>query len=192
MKEIILIIAIAVVCSCGVKLGAGAENTAAANNNSQVNTTAVQPNSTAALPQTAAKSSAPQCTGFQSTGKKLISKQTFPFDHEPFKGACFVTFASKEDMADDSDVPRGSTFHIYKDGKAVYEFPDAFGGLSACWVEAVAFEDLNGDAKTDVVIAGKCLGARDSYSMNAVYHNDGRTFTTHHDANSKLDDLDTI
>ncbi len=190
MKETILLLAIAIVCSCSVKLGAGGDNLSAANQTAQTN--AAHPGTTTDAPQAAAKSSVPNCTGFQSTGKKLITKQSFPFDHEPFKGSCFVTFASKEEMVDDTDVPRGSTFYIYQDGKEVYQFPDAFGGLSGCWVEAVAFDDLNDDARIDVIVAGKCLGAKDSYSMNAVYRNNGRAFTTDQDANSKLEELDSI
>jgi len=125
-------------------------------------------------------------------GKRLIASQTFVFDHDPFKGSCFVTFASKEDMVDEKDVPRGSTFHIFKDGKKVYDFPDAFAGTQACWVDAVGFEDLNGDGKTDVVIAGSCLSARDSYPQNAVFANKGDKFSTNESANELLNDATTV
>ncbi|MBK7709174.1 MAG: hypothetical protein IPJ30_26320 [Acidobacteria bacterium] len=125
-------------------------------------------------------------------GKKLIASQTFVFDNEPFKGSCFVTFANREDMVDEKDVPRGSTFHIFKDGKKVFDFPDAFAGTQACWVEAVGFEDLNDDKKTDVIIAGSCLSARDSYPQNAVYSNEGNGFTTRDESNELLNEFKTV
>lgn len=133
-----------------------------------------------------------ECLKAKMDGKRLIASQTFLFDHEPFKGSCFVTFASKEDMLDEKDVPRGSTFHLFKDGKKVYDFEDAFDGQSACWVEAVAFEDLDGDKKTDVVVAGSCLGAKDSYPSNAVYMNKGSEFQTIASANQKLEKFTKI
>ncbi len=133
-----------------------------------------------------------ECLKATMSGKKLIASQTFVFDHEPFKGSCFVTFASKDDMVDDKDVPRGSTFHIFEAGKKVYDFPDAFAGTSACWVEAVAFNDLNADGKIDVVIAGSCLAARDSYPQNAVYSNEGNGFTTRDESNELLSEAKTV
>lgn len=132
------------------------------------------------------------CLTAKMAGKRLIANQTFLFDYEPFKGSCFVTFASKEDMLDEKDVPRGSTFHIFKDGKKIYDFEDAFDGQQACWVEAVAFEDLDGDKKTDVIVAGSCLAAKDSYPSNAVYMNKGTEFQTIASANQKLEKFTTI
>lgn len=87
----------------------------------------------------------------------------------------------------EQSVPRGSTFYIYTESKQVAELPDAFGGQKGCWVEAVGFSDLNGDGKTDIVVAGKCLGAKDSYPSNAVYANNGKGFTT--DATSETKSL---
>ena len=139
---------------------------------------------TAATKPTADKSA---CLTAKLNGKRLIANQTFAFDFEPFKGSCFVTFASKEDMLDEKDVPRGSTFHIFKDGKNVYDFEDAFDGQPACWVEGVGFEDLNGDGKTEVIIAGKCLAAKNSYPMNAIYENYQDDFHTYHSQNEALD-----
>ncbi|HMS41731.1 MAG TPA: hypothetical protein PKE69_15980, partial [Pyrinomonadaceae bacterium] len=69
-----------------------------------------------------------ECLKAKMDGKRLIADQTFVFDFKPFPKSCFVTFASKEDMLDEKDVPRGSTFHIFKDGKLNYDFPDAFDG----------------------------------------------------------------
>lgn len=136
--------------------------------------------------------SSQNCSTVTLPGKTLIKKQTFTFDHKPFNGACFVTFGSKQEMLEETDVPRGSTFYIYRDGKQVFTFPDAFGGQSACWVEGVAFNDLNGDGLTDVAMAGSCLAARDSYPSNAVYVNTGSGFTTDDQANEKLQDLRSL
>ena len=89
-------------------------------------------------------------------------------------------------------MPRGSTFYIYKYGKQIYEFEDAFDGQPACWVEGVGFEDLNGDGKIEVIIAGSCLGAKDSYPMNAVYENHNDDFRTFRVQNENLDNLKTV
>lgn len=133
-----------------------------------------------------------ECLKAKMEGKRLIASQTFLFEYEPFRGSCFVTFASKEDMLDEKDVPRGSTFHIFKDGKKVYDFEDAFDGQAACWVEGVGFEDLNNDGKIDVVMAGSCLGAKNSYPSNAIYMNKGNEFQTIASANQKLEKFKTI
>jgi len=132
------------------------------------------------------------CLTAKIEGKKLIPAQTFVFDFEPFPKSCFVTFANKEDMLDDKDLPRGSTFYIYKGGKQVYQFADAFDGQPACWVEGVGFEDLNADKKVDVVIAGKCLAAKDSYPLNAVYMNVNDVFKTDSTSNQLLESFTTI
>jgi hypothetical protein len=132
------------------------------------------------------------CLTAKIAGKRLIANQTFVFDYEPFKESCFVTFASKEDMLDEKDVPRGSTFYIFKDGKQIYDFEDAFDGQPACWVEGVGFEDLNGDGKTEVIIAGKCLAAKDSYPVNAIYENYQDDFHTYPSQNETLDNFTTI
>ena len=175
--------------ACSVKIGENTSNDKPASGQT-AGAPAANANQAAASP-TPPAASASACTGFKSPGKVLVAKQTFPFDHEPYPRSCFVTFASKDDMVDDKDLPRGSTFHIYTDGKEVFEFPDAFGGQSACWVEAISFDDLNADGKTDVVMAGKCLGAKDAYPTNAVYENVGRGFVTNEEANSELDELKT-
>ncbi|MBX3300319.1 MAG: hypothetical protein KF736_12745 [Acidobacteria bacterium] len=142
-------------------------------------------------PETKPEAAKIDCKGLSMPGKIAIPKQTFPFDNEPFKGSCFATFGSKEDMLDAKDLPRGSTFHIFKDGKKVYDLPDAFDGMGACWVEAISFDDLNGDKLVDVIMAGSCLSARDSYPQNAVYVNTGKGFTTDSDANEKLQGMKT-
>ena len=163
----------------GAQAGAGSSNST--NQNKPVNT--------APANALAAKPVGDKCNDLKLSGKNFIAKQSFPIDFEPFTGGCFATFGSKEDMLDEKDVPRGSTFHIFKGGKSVLELPDAFDGQAACWVEAVSFKDLNGDGKTDIIMAGSCLGAKDSYPSNAVYANNGKRFTTDAEANSKLSEL---
>ena len=183
---------------CSINVGSNQQATAPNQN------AASQPASTANAAKTespgtgtptvadALKPAPANCASVKIPGLKFIAKQSFAFDYKPYEGSCFVTFASEEDMLDDKDVPRGSTFHVFKDGKQVFEFPDAFAGQPACWVEAVAFDDLNGDDQTDVVMAGKCLGAKDSYSANAVYINNGKTFITKEAANGLLGAFSTV
>lgn len=175
---------------CGLRGGATADNsTSTGPNTGPSEQQPARPATPVNAAETSGGSSA--CGPVSMAGKVFVRKQSFAFDHEPFRGGCFVTFASKDDMVDERDVPRGSTFHIFKEGKKVYDFPDAFGGQTACWVEAVSFKDLNADGKTDVIMAGKCLGARDSYPANAVYANTGRGFSTDDEANNKLESLKT-
>lgn len=133
-----------------------------------------------------------ECLKAKMDGKRLIADQTFVFDYKPFPKSCFVTFASKEDMLDEKDVPRGSTFHIFKDGKLDYDFPDPFDEQSACWVEGVGFDDLNGDGDTDVIIAGSCLGAKSGYPANAVYENYNDDFRTYAVQNKNLENLKSV
>lgn len=165
--------------SNGAQAGAGNANTASQN----------KPVNAAPANAVVAKPAGDKCNNLKLSGKNFIAKQSFPIDFEPFPGGCFATFGSKEDMLDEKDVPRGSTFHIFKGGKSVLELPDAFDGQAACWVEAVSFKDLNGDGKTDIIMAGSCLAAKDSYPSNAVYVNNGSRFTTDAEANSKLNEL---
>lgn len=192
---IVLITSFATACSFNIGSNS-ATNAGTASNTSNSYSTADNSNANArTVPPTAETKAVvdpAKCSAFSQSGKRFISNQSFRVDFEPFKGACFVTFGSREDMLDEKDLPRGSTFYFYKDGKQVFELPDAFNGQSSCWVEAVAFNDLNDDGKTDIVMAGKCLGAKDSYPSNAVYANNGRGFTTDADANEKLEDLTTV
>ncbi len=150
----------------------------------------VKPNSTTtATPKVETKSAAASCSPVEREGKRQIKSQSFPLDFKPFANMCFVTLASLEDMSDEKDVPRGSTFHIYQNGNSVVDLPDAFDGQSACWVEGVVFKDLNMDGLTDIVMAGSCLGAKNSYPSNAIFVNSGKDFTTNSEANQKLENL---
>ena len=196
MKKALFLLTISIAsfaAACSFNIGTNAATTSnASNTNSAANNANAPARTVAPTAETKAAAEPAKCGAFSQAGKRFIASQSFPFDFEPFKGSCFVTFASKEEMMNDKDVPRGSTFYIYKDDKQVFELPDAFGGQSGCWVEAVGFSDLNGDGKTDIVMAGKCLGAKDSYPSNAVYANNGKGFTTDADANEKLEELKTV
>lgn len=129
------------------------------------------------------------CLKIKAAGKKVDEKQTFAFDHEPFPGACFVTLHDPEF----DDPALGSEFFIFKDGRQVYKFPGAFNGVTTgCWAEAVAFQDLNEDGLTDVIIAGMCSAKSAPYSENMVYVNNGKDFATSEDANYTLEKFKKI
>lgn len=196
MKKALFLLTISIAsfaAGCSFNIGTNAATPSnVSTTNSAANNANAPARAAAPTAETKAAAEPAKCGAFSQAGKRFISSQSFPFDFEPFKGSCFVTFASKEEMMDDKDVPRGSTFYIYTDGKQAFELPDAFAGQSGCWVEGVGFSDLNGDGKTDIVLAGKCLGAKDSYPANAVYVNNGKGFTTDADANEKLEELKTV
>jgi hypothetical protein len=193
MKAILFIILLAYSSACSINLSS--PNSAAAPNQNASNTTTqkpdekAQPASTVTTPKNEPKPAAVNCPPVKRAGKRQIKSQSFPFNFKPFTNACFVTFASVEEMLDEKDVPRGSTFHIYQDGESVLDLPDAFDGQTACWIEGVAFKDLNGDGLTDIVLAGSCLGAKNSYPSNAIYVNNGEDFTTNAEANQKLENF---
>jgi hypothetical protein len=84
-------------------------------------------------------------------------------------------------------------FAIHKDGAKIFDFPNRFNGVEfGCWVEGVAFEDLNDDNLKDIVIAGKCSAKSAPYNENMVYVNTGSEFTTNENANLKLQDFNKI
>ena len=129
------------------------------------------------------------CASVDAGDNAVQAKQTFPMDFAPFTNSCFVTAYNPEY----DDPPLESEFAIYKDGKKVFDFPSQFNGVEyGCWVEGVAFEDLNGDNLKDVVVIGKCSAKTAPYNENMVYVNTGRDFTTNEDANSKLADFKRI
>ncbi|MGC2237655.1 MAG: hypothetical protein WA584_15945 [Pyrinomonadaceae bacterium] len=164
--------------------------------NNAVQAKANEPAKSESTEATPAKTVAPKdksaCLKARLDRKKLIADQTFVFDYEPFPKSCFVTFGNLDEMMDDKDLPRGSTFYIYRDGEQIYEFADAFDGQTGCWVEGVGFEDLNDDGKTEVIVAGRCLGAKDSYTSNAVYINSGDDFQTSAEQNRLIENFKTI
>ena len=140
--------------------------------------------------EAAGKSATLKCLETKTGNFKVNRKQTFAFDFEPFKQSCFVTSFDPE-YGD--DPPLESSFAIYKNEKKAFDFPSQFNGVtSGCWVEAVAFQDLNEDRLTDIIVVGKCSAKNAPYNENMVYVNTGKTFTTREDANFQLADKTTI
>ena len=134
-------------------------------------------------------SAAAACYAVDAGKKTVLRSQTFAIDFEPYKNSCFVTSHDPQYK----DPPLDSEFAIYRDGRKVFDFPDQFNGVTVgCWIEAVAFQDVNGDNLTDIVIVGKCSAKTAPYNENMVYLNNGKTFFTREDANSQLSDLKTV
>ncbi len=119
----------------------------------------------------------------------VYKKQTFAIDFEPFRYSCFVTSNNPEF----DGPPMESQFAIYKNGKKVFDFPSQFNGVNfGCWIDAVSFQDLNDDKKTDVIVVSKCQAKMGDYNENTVYINDGKGFTTREDANTQLSEFKSI
>jgi hypothetical protein len=130
-----------------------------------------------------------ECLNVEAGDKAVQEKQTFPIDFEPFRTSCFVTAYNPEF----DDPPLESEFAIYTDGKEVFKFPDQFNGVQfGCWVTGVAFQDLNADGLTDIIVAGMCSAKTAPYSENMVYANTGKSFVTNIEANYKLQDFKKI
>lgn len=126
------------------------------------------------------------CTKINTGDKAILKSQTFPIDFAPYKNSCFVTVHNPEY----TDPPLDSEISIYRNGEEVFYFPNQFNGVTVgCWVDAVSFQDLNGDSLTDIIVVGKCSGKSGSYNENVVYVNTGRSFLTDEDANYKLSDF---
>jgi hypothetical protein len=130
------------------------------------------------------------CMNTDVGGKRAVQKgQTFAIDFEPFKGSCFVTSYNPEY----GDSHMDTDFGIYKAGKKVFSFPSEFNGSTfGCWVDAAAFQDLNHDGLTDIIVIGKCAAKQTDYNENMVYMNTGKAFTTREDGNNQLSDFNTV
>lgn len=129
------------------------------------------------------------CLSVDAGDNDIVKNQTFPVDFAPFDNSCFVTANNPEF----DDPPMESEFAIYKDGVKVFDFPSQFNGVTfGCWVEAVAFEDLNGDNLKDVAVVGKCSAKSAPYNENMIYVNTGKAFTSDENANYKLADFKKI
>ncbi len=127
------------------------------------------------------------CANLKRDGMKLDKKQTFPVDFAPFENSCFATFHEH----DFEDPPLGEKFYIYKDGKEIYEFPEQTEAATYT-IEGVAFEDLNGDNLTDVIVVGSIGLKFGTVYSSQVYANNSRGFDTNSDANIELDDFTKI
>jgi hypothetical protein len=129
------------------------------------------------------------CAKVDTGDKKVLEKHTFPIDFAPFEKSCFVTSYNPEY----DNPPMEAEFAVYTNGKKVFDFPNQFNGVTfGCWVDAVAFEDLNGDNLKDIVVVGKCSAKTAPYNENMVYVNTGKAFTTSEDANYKLSDFTKV
>lgn len=129
------------------------------------------------------------CARVETGDNEILAAQTFPVDFAPFVNSCFVTSYNPEY----DDPPMETEYAIYKDGEKVFDFPNRFNGVEfGCWVEGVAFEDLNGDNLKDIVVAGKCSAKTAPYNENMVYVNTGSEFVTDEQANSRLRDFKKI
>ena len=135
------------------------------------------------------KTTKADCLQVETGDNAIQAAQTFPVDFAPFANGCFITSYNPEY----DDPPMETEFAIYQDGKKVFDFPNRFNGVEfGCWVEGVAFEDLNADDLKDVVVAGKCSAKSQSYNENMVYVNTGNAFTTDENANLKLGDFKKV
>lgn len=139
--------------------------------------------------ETAGKSATLACQTVDPGEYELYKKQTFAIDFEPFRNSCFVTSHNPEF----DDPPMESQYAIFKNGKKVFDFPSQFNGVNfGCWIEAVSFQDLNEDKRTDVIVVSKCQAKMGDYNENTVYDNDGKGFTTREDANTQLSEFKTV
>ena len=130
------------------------------------------------------------CQSIDPGEHKVYKKQTFAIDFEPFRNSCFV---STFDPEYGDDPPLESEYAIYRNGKKAFDFPSQFNGVTVgCWVEAVSFQDLNGDKRNDVIVISRCSGKSATYNENTLYINDGRGFTTRDDANMALGEFSSI
>ena len=140
--------------------------------------------------ETAGQSATLKCQSVDAGEQKVYKKQTFAIDFEPFRGSCFV---STYDPEFGDDPPLQSEYAIYKNGRKVFDFPNQFNGVNfGCWPEAVAFPDLNGDKRNDVIVIGKCSGKDRTYNENSVFINDGKGFASRDDANMALSEFGTV
>jgi hypothetical protein len=152
--------------------------------------TAAAASSPESTPEGAAGQSATLACQSVDTGEyDLYKKQTFAIDFDPFHNSCFVTSHNPKY----SDPPIESKFAIYRNGKQVFDFPSQFNGRnSGCWIDAVSFQDLNDDKKTDVIVVSKCEAKMGDYNENSVYVNTGKAFTTREDANMQLGEMTSV
>ncbi|HRH42180.1 MAG TPA: hypothetical protein PKY82_11185 [Pyrinomonadaceae bacterium] len=128
------------------------------------------------------------CQSLKKKDLALDKKQTFAIDFKPFEKSCFATFYNPEFSNPNLD----SQFFIFKDGKEVFTLPQPFGGSGGCWTDAVAFEDVNNDQLTDIIIVGKCGAKMGDYNENMVYLNTGKDFVTNANSNAEMMDFSKV
>lgn len=203
MNKIFIVLCLCVFgfASCSIKINDEAKNeTNSAGKANQTNTANAVAEVPKELPKAANKNEADEineaipvskseCLNVDTGDSEVVKDQTFPIDFAPFTKSCFVTAHNPEY----DDPPLEAEFGIYKNGKKVFDFPDQFNGVEfGCWVDGVAFEDLNDDNLKDVIVVGKCSAKSAPYNENMIYVNTGRGFTTREEANYKLSDFKKI
>lgn len=203
MNKIFIVLSLCVFgfASCSIKIDDEAKNeTNSAGKANQTNTANAVAEVPKELPKAANKSEADEineaipvskseCLNVDTGDNEVVKNQTFAIDFAPFTKSCFVTAHNPEY----DDPPLEAEFGIYKNGKKVFDFPDQFNGVEfGCWVDGVAFEDLNDDNLKDVIVVGKCSAKSAPYNENMIYVNTGRGFTTREEANYKLSDFKKI
>lgn len=196
MRILAIAVAAAALFSAGCTFSVNRDSNPPSANTADAKNTAGPAKADGANKEAAKTESAPaklekaECLKTKVDGRKVDEKQTFPFDSKPFERGCFVTLHDPEF----DDPPLESAYFIYKDGKEVFNFPNQFNGSGGgpCWIDAVAFEDLNGDGLRDVVLVGLCSAKSAPYNENMVYVNRGNTFTTSEEANYTLENMKTV
>ncbi|MCZ6862509.1 MAG: VCBS repeat-containing protein [Alphaproteobacteria bacterium] len=107
-------------------------------------------------------------------GGTLIGKQSFDTELAGFGKVRFVS------LIDDRSGPGKCRFELRRGGLTVYRFPKAHANDWSCWeITAIAFADVNGDGRKDVIVMAKAItgigptGAR-TFNANTIYYNTGK------------------
>ena len=142
------------------------------------------------------------CHKVDTSPKALLKSQTFAIDFEPFRNSCFVTSHDPEF----TDPPLNAELSVFRDGKRLEvfrgDFPVTMGHPvngepkvslpPGCWVEAVAFQDVNADHLTDVIVVAKCGAKHGDFNENLVFLNNSKFLVTRQDSNYPLSEFTTI
>jgi hypothetical protein len=104
----------------------------------------------------------------------VIGKQSFDAELAGFGQVRFVS------LIDHRSGPGRCRFELRRGGRVVYRFPEPHANNWSCReITAVAFADVNGDGRQDVIVMAKAVtgigptGAR-PFDANTVYYNTGK------------------
>lgn len=173
-------------CSASVEPAKNAPETSINSANTVNSTPSPEVSANVNAEANSAAASSSTCENVKRAGFALDKKQNFPLDFPPFEKSCFVVFHDPEF----TNPALGAQYFIYRDGKEIFNFPEQFnGGNATCWVDAVAFEDINADQLKDIIVVGKCGEKSGSYNENMVYINTGKDFKVNKDANMEMMDF---
>jgi len=105
--------------------------------------------------------------------QNVIEKQSFDTSFKGFGAVRFVTLRGT------AGGPGKCRFELRRAGRTVYRFPAAYADQWSCFdVTAVAFRDVNGDGRKDVLVLATAItgigptGAQ-PFQANTVYYNTG-------------------